>query len=413
MSQSLKVKKRVFNEKYLPYLNCQTPVQIFYGGSSSGKSFFSAQRTVIDMCNTTRNFIVVRKVAATIKSSYFTEIKKAIEFFNLNDCFKINETTMEITGPNGNKIYFRGLDSVEKIKSIAAPVGVLTDLIVEEATEICENDYNQLCLRFRGKSNYVKRKTLIFNPIYKTHWICKRFFNGQNTKFLHNDDILITHSTYKDNLRFLAPDDIKTIESMEEISPYHFQVYALGEWGILGNLIFTKYRTDKLTINSIGSSLRAGLDFGFTNDPTACVLASIDMNKKEIYVFRESYKRGLTNEDIANEIKPYVNKLPVWCDCAEPKSIAELKQFGINACVPYGGKDSLLFSIQWLQKYTIIIDESCVNLKNELDTYQWQKDKDGNSVNQPIDINNHAIDALRYAFCNERKIVTAGRANIY
>jgi phage terminase large subunit len=131
MPQSLKIKRRVFNDRYLPYLNCQTPIQIFYGGSSSGKSFFSAQRTVIDMCNTTRNFLVVRKVFATLKTSYFTEIKKTISFFNLDNCFKINETTMEITGPNGNKIYFRGLDCVEKIKSITCPVGVLTDLIVE------------------------------------------------------------------------------------------------------------------------------------------------------------------------------------------------------------------------------------------------------------------------------------------
>lgn len=410
MSYRISIKKRIFNKKYRKYINCQIPLQIYYGGSSSGKSVFSAQRTVIDLLTTERNFLVVRKVSGTIRDSYFTEIKKALKKFKAEHLCNIRETDFKITGPKGNNIYFRGLDNVEKIKSIAVEVGSITDLIIEEATEISENDFNQLQLRMRGKSEYIKRTTLLFNPIYRTHWICKRFFNSQNIKFYQDDKKLILHSTYLDN-EHLANDDIERINSMKEASPYHYMVYALGEWGVLGDLIFTKYRIEKLT-EEYTDSLRCGLDFGFTNDPAAIVRTAMSKPKKEIYIYKELYQRGLTNQDIAREGSQITQRLYVWCDCAEPKSIAELQQLGMRAkgASKTLGGDSLLYSIQWLQNYTIVIDESCINTVNEISTYQWKKDKDGNSLNQPVDVNNHTIDALRYAYSNDRVSVSAGNS---
>lgn len=396
------IKGRVFNKVYRPYLNCQIPTQIFYGGSSSGKSTFVAARTILDMCNTDRNFIVVRKVGKTLKRSFFTECKKAIAKFKLKDRFRVNNSDLEITGPNGTKIYFCGLDDVEKVKSITAEKGVITDIIIEEATETAENDYEQLELRMRGKSKYVKRMTLLFNPIYRTHWICKRFFHGQNIKYREDSEILILHTTYKDN-KFLAPDDIARIEKKKEVSPYHYMVYALGEWGILGDLIFTKWRTEDFTKFQVNADdSRGGLDFGFTNDPTAIIKTAINRAKKEIYIFSELYERGLTNPDIARMGKPIVGSLPTFCDSAEPKSIKELRENGMNAYPADKGKDSLLHSIQWLQGFTLIVDVGCINTQNELSMYQWQKDKDGNSINQPVGINDHIIAALRYAYSKDR-----------
>lgn len=400
---SVKATARVFNAKYRELIYNETPVQIIYGGSSSGKSnFVFGQRTVIDMCNTERNFIIARKVAKTLRGSVYNEVKKGLNRFGVAKYFDINKSDMTIIGPNGNMIAFVGLDDVEKVKSVTPPRGVFTDVIVEEATEISENDYNQLCLRLRGLAPHTKRKTLLFNPIYRTHWICKRFFNGQNIKSSTSKDLLIRHSTYKDNC-FLAPEDIATIEGMKNISPYHYMVYALGEWGVLGDLIFNNWKVEDLSsIRKELENIRNGLDFGFTNDPTAILATRYKREEKKIYILDEIYQRGLTNPDIARLGKPICGRYPVWCDSAEPKSIAELKQHGLNAYGADKGKDSLLYGIQHLQQHEIIIDQSCIDTINEISTYQWQKDKDGNSINQPIGINDHTIAALRYAYSRDR-----------
>lgn len=399
----LSIKKRVFNDKFYPYLDCQTPEQHYFGGGGSGKSVFVADRTVLDLCRTKRNFLVIRKVADTLRTSFFAEIKKSKSKFKLDGYINIRETDMEITGPNGSKILFRGLDNAEKIKSITVPEGIITDIIIEEATELSENDYNMIMTRLRGKCKYVKRVTLLYNTIYRTHWICKRFFNGQNIKHCHNEKILLLHSTYKDN-KFLEQQDRDRLESFKEISPYHYMVYALGEWGVLGDLIFTNWSTRDLTKETINTDdVRGGGDFGFTNDPTAVIRTAISRSKKEIYIFKEIYKRGLTNPDIVRESLPIIGDCPSYWDSAEPKSIAELKQNGLNAYGAEKGKDSLLYSIQWLQQYKIIIDESCVNAQNEMSMYQWQKDKkSGETINQPVGVNDHIIAALRYAYSKDR-----------
>lgn len=399
----LHIDARVINRKYHQLVNCDIPTQIVYGGASSGKSsFIFGQRTVLDMCQTERNFLIARKVAKTIRGSVFNEVEKGINRFQLSQYFDINRSNMTITGPNGSMIAFVGLDDVEKVKSITPPRGIFTDLIVEEATEISENDYNQLTLRLRGLSQYTKRKVMLFNPIYRTHWICKRFFNGQNTKSFRDEKLLILHSTYKDN-NFLSPEDVDVIEGMKQISPYHYMVYALGEWGVLGDLIFSDWRVEDLAgkLNQY-EEVRNGLDFGFTNDPTAIVKTRLYRPKKEIYVFDELYERGLTNPDIARLGRPILGNETVWCDSAEPKSIAELRQGGLNARGADKGKDSLLYGIQYLQGFSFVIDKNCQNFINEVSTYQWLKDKDGNSINQPIGINDHLMAALRYAYSRDR-----------
>lgn len=399
------IKARVFNPIYRPYLDCQIPTQIYYGGSSSGKSVFIAQRTVLDMCKTDRNFLVVRKVAKSIRSSFFAEIRKAISFFKLDSEFTINKTDMEITGPRGTTIYFRGLDDVEKIKSITVVKGVVTDTIIEEATETAEADYNQLQLRMRGKTKYVKRTTLIFNPIYRIHWICKRFFNGQNTKFSQTADLLLLHSTYKNN-KFLALDDMARIESMELASPYHYMVYGLGNWGVLGDLIYTRWEIKDLSKETNGFDLwRYGLDFGFTNDPTALVSTAYSKKDKTIYVFDEIYQRGLQNPDLARLAKPICKDGVVLCDSEAPKDIAELRCIdggrSLNAYGVEKPKGAKLHTIQWLQQHKIVIDPKCINFINEISVYQWKKNKQGDSINEAIEVNDHLMDAFRYAYSKD------------
>ena len=149
--------------------------QIYFGGSSSGKSFAIAQRAVVDVLNG-RNYLVVRKTGASITKTVFNEIREKIYQLKLHKFFKINISAFTITCTlNDAQFMFSGLDDVEKVKSIKPRKGVITDIWVEEATEISENDYRQLTKRLRGLSNFPKRIIMSFNPILKTHWIYKEF----------------------------------------------------------------------------------------------------------------------------------------------------------------------------------------------------------------------------------------------
>ena len=386
-----------FNPAYLPYVTeCQKRTQIFFGGASSGKSFFIAQRVVLDTL-AGRNTLVLRNVARTIRGSCWNEVVKAINRMGLQDWFKVSKTDLLITAiNNGSQILFAGLDDVEKIKSITPAKGVLTDIWVEEATEADRDDYKQLEKRLRGASEHPKRITLSFNPVYKEHWIYKEFFGGWNegdTQY-QDDNLSILKTTYKDNT-FLTAADVAALEN--ETDDYYHNVYTLGNWGVLGDMIFKNWRVQDLTaMKATADKLMFGLDFGFSSDPCAAVKVFWYKPKKTIYILDELYERGLTNDALAKELKPFAGRHYITCDSAEPKSIAELCRLGINALGAKKGKDSVMHGIQWLQGCEIVVDTQCQNMKNELQTYQWKKDKDGNSMRVPEDKNNHLIDALRY-----------------
>ncbi len=146
------------------------------------------------------------------------------------------------------------------------------------------------------------------------------------------------------------------------------------------------------------TNYRHGGDFGFSSDPAAIVVTHYDKPRKTIYIYDELYERGLTNDLLADETKKMIGTDHIVWDSAEPKSIAELMKYGVTSRGADKGKDSVLHGIQWLQQQAIVIDKSCINARNEFMQYQWKEDKDGNAIRQPVDKNNHIIDALRYAY---------------
>ena len=400
MNVNIQISKKVFNEVYIPYLESVIRTQIFFGGSSAGKSVFLAQRCVIDLLENNRNYLVIRNTANTLRTSVFNEIRKVILEFSLEKLFKINKTEMTITCVTGYQILFRGLDDAEKLKSIIPEKGVITDILIEEATETKRDDVKQLYKRLRGKSKVLKRLTMAFNPIIRTHWIFKEYFkNWVEGEFEYHDDRLsILKTTYKDN-RFLEQDDIDELENEQD--PYYKEVYTLGNWGILGDLIFTNWKIEDLTqIKNTFGTYYNGLDFGFSNDPSAARRQAI--KGKKLYILQELlYERELTNDVIASKLKPAIGKEYIRCDSSEPKSIAELRGYDINALAAKKGPGSVNFGIQYLKQFKIIIDRKCQNAINEIQLYQWKKDKDGNVINVPVDKNNHFMDQIRYAL-NDR-----------
>jgi phage terminase large subunit len=243
-----------------------------------------------------------------------------------------------------------------------------------------------------------------FNPIMKDSWIYNEFFLDvwEEGKKRHKDEtLLILKTTYKDN-RFLTNQDIKTLE--DETDKYYYEVYTLGNWGVLGAVIFKNWRIEDLSwIRKIADNHRNGLDFGYAEDPAALAHTHYNRKKKEIYVLDELYMTDLTNDVLAMEVKKIIGNQIVVCDSAEPKSIRELKQQGVFSIGAKKGKDSVNHGIQWLKQQTIIVDITCQNMKNELMKYKWKEDKNGNVLPVPGDKDNHLIDALRYAYEDEAR----------
>jgi len=388
--------EKLFNPVYLPYLNDTIRTQIFFGGSSSGKSVFLSQRCVKDVLDGNRNYLIVRNTGRTIRASVFNEINKVIDEWELRDRFNINKTDMTFTCANDCQILCTGLDDVQKTKSITPKKGVITDIWIEEATEARFDDYKQLTKRLRGKARVPKRITLSFNPIMLTHWIFKEFFKSfhdTDTKY-KDTELSILKTTYKDN-QFLEPEDAHYLES--EKNEYYYNVYTLGAWGVLGNIIFDNWRVEDLTdIRNTFSTYYNGLDFGYTNDPTAFARCSIK-DKRRLYITDEIYKYGMSYNDMETDIKPIIGNEILRCDPSEPRSIQELRNRSLNAISARGGPGSVNYGIQFLKEFEIIIDREAQNAINEFQVYQWEQNKDGETMNVPVDKNNHFIDALRYS----------------
>ena len=392
------------NDAYLPYLDCTSRTQIYYGGSASGKSVFLAQRAILDLVGGWRNYLVCRQVSRTIRGSVAMELQKAIIASDLSEYFSINKTDGTITCTTGKQIIFAGLDDVEKLKSITPQNGAITDIWIEEATETNKDSVKQLLKRQRGGDDSVpKRLTLSFNPVLKSHWIYQEYFAGigwaDEQKEYKSDGLTIAKTIYKDN-RYLTPDDVRDLE--RETDSYYYQVYTLGNWGVLGDVIFTNWRVEDLSeMTAQFTNRRHGLDFGFSSDPAAVVNTHYDTSRKTIYIYKELYETGLTNDILAGRVREMITDERIVADSSEPKSIAELNNHSVYAAGAVKGKDSVNFGIDWLKQQTIIVDKSCINMQNELSQYHWKKDAGGNSLKIPVDKNNHLIDALRYAYEEE------------
>ena len=281
------------------------------------------------------------------------------------------------------------------------------DLLVtqsEEAYQITNEDaFNKLDLSIRGKlpEHLWKQITFTFNPWNERHWLKARFFD------IEDEDILALTTTYKVN-EFLGKDDIKIFEKMKKNNPKRYAVEGEANWGIAEGLIFENWEEKEFDYKEIskrkGVVSRFGLDFGYTNDPSAFIAYLEDEENKEIYIFDEFYKQGMLNNDIANQIK-YMGytKEEIIADHAENKSIEEIRWLGIRRIKPcVKGADSILHGIQLLQQYKIYVLPKCVNTITELSSYIWDT-KDSKVLNKPVDAFNHLIDSMRYAIYKQPK----------
>ncbi len=406
-SVSINIDPSVFNDVFYPYLDCYSRTQIIYGGSSSGKSHFVAERLVLDLMGEGRNYLVCRRVGKTIKTSVFAQVKRIISEWGVGKYFKISNTDFIITCLNGYQAVFIGLDDTEKMKSITPAKGAWTDIWVEEATELETIDsLKQLYKRQRGGDpNVRKRVILTFNPILRQHWIYNQYFKPvgwRDNQTEYKDDRIAILKTWYIHNRFLTPEDISDLEN--ETDRYYYEVYTLGNWGILGHIVFKNWRVENLShMRNQFLNIHNGLDFGFSNDPAGGVMTHYDDKHKTIYWFDEVYEIGMTNDILAGILKKKIGRELIVCDSAEPKSIAELRREGVNASPAFKGRDSVEFGIQWLQQQTIVVDEKCINGQNELAVCHYEENREGIVSRVPAKKGIHLIDGLRYAYEKESR----------
>ena len=377
--------------------------RVVKGGRGSKKSKSTALDYIYKMLKYPwANLLVVRRFSNTNKQSTYTDLKWAANRMKVSHLFKFNESLPEITvKETGQKILFRGLDDPLKITSITVDNGLLAWLWLEEAYQVENKDkFDTLVESIRGSvddKNFFKQITVTFNPWSERHWLKSAFFD-EETRF---NDVFADTTTYRDN-EWLDQQDIDRYEDLWRTNPRRAAVVANGDWGVAEGLVFENYTIRDFdimaTIKRVGETT-AGLDFGFTHDPTTFPRLAVDLDNKELWIYAEHYEYAMTTDDIYNMIVDTgMKNALITADSAEQRLIAELKAKGISRITPsVKGAGSINAGIDFMKQFKIYIHPSCVKTIEEFDTYIYKQDKDGKWLNEPIDANNHIIDAVRYS----------------
>nr|DAY19564.1 MAG TPA: terminase large subunit [Caudoviricetes sp.] len=374
--------------------------KVVKGSRASKKSSTQSLRVIYEIVsNPVINWLVVRKTERTLRDSCFAQLKWAMRRLHVEKYFRCSVSPLEITYiPTGQKILFRGLDDPLKVTSITVDSGCLCRLWIEEAYEITkEDDFNRLDESIRGQlpEGMYHQVVLTFNPWSDRHWLKKRFFDTPNP------NVLAMTTNYRCN-EFLSQSDLALFEDMKK-NPRRYAVAGEGDWGVVDGLVYENWKeqvfdTSEITRRATVKSA-FGLDFGYTNDPSAFICLLVDETAREIYVFDEMYQKGMSNDDIGEELlRRGYSKERIRADSAEPKSIAYLrKKYLRRIRAAKKGPDSIMAGVTLIQDYTIIIHPSCVNFITEISNYTWATDKFDNKINKPVDDFNHLMDAMRYA----------------
>ena len=390
--------------------------RVVKGGRGSKKSKSTALDYIYKMLKYPwANLLVVRRFSNTNKQSTYTDLKWAANRLKVSHLFKFNESLPEITvKATGQKILFRGLDDPLKITSITVDNGLLAWLWLEEAYQVENKDkFDTLVESIRGSvddKDFFKQITVTFNPWSERHWLKSAFFD-EETRF---NDVFADTTTYRDN-EWLDQQDIDRYEDLWRTNPRRAAVVANGDWGVAEGLVFENYTIKDFdimaTIKRVGETT-AGLDFGFTHDATTFPRLAVDLDNKELWIYAEHYEHAMTTDDIYNMIVDAdMKNALITADSAEQRLIAELRAKGISRITPsVKGAGSINAGIDFMKQFKIYIHPSCVKTIEEFDTYIYKQDKDGRWLNEPVDANNHIIDAIRYAL--ERYHIKKAKQNV-
>ena len=352
------------------------------------------------------NLLVIRRVFNTLRNSCRADLIWAINRLKVNHLWRVPKEEHTLTYlPTGQQILFAGLDDPLKLTSITVAQGYLNFVWIEEAFQIEKQEmFETLEESIRGilPPHLFHQITLSFNPWSEDHWLRKRFYNDTYDRE-YTDDLIYAITTDYTMNEFLDEVTLKRFEKMKIKRPNRFRVAGLGEWGIAEGLVYNNWEIldfDAIELLKKDFSLETafGLDFGFTNDPSAFIAVIVDLRNKRLFIFDEFYKKRLLNNEIAEEIKIRgYSKDEITADCAEAKSIEEIRRHGISRIKQSSkGKGSVNQGIQYIQQFDIYVHPKCTNTIMEFKNYVWEE-KNGITLNKAADNYNHLMDALRYA----------------
>jgi phage terminase large subunit len=359
-------------------INSKKRITVEQGGSRSGKTYNILVWVIFYYCsqNEGHTVTICRKTFPSLRASVMRDFLEILQRYEIYEEKYHNKTNNEYA-LNGNLVEFISLDQPQKIRGRKRNL-----LYINEANELYFEDWQQLIMRTTGKV------VIDYNPSDAFHWIYDKVIPREDCEFFK--------TTYKDN-PFLEPELVKEIERLQGTDDDYWRIYGLGERGSSRATIFQF----GVVAEPYGEPLSIGLDFGFTNDPTA--LVKVYKRGNELIFDELLYHTNLTNQDIAQKFEELeLNRLDViYADSAEPKSIEELHRMRWNVKPTVKGADSIMAGIDMLKRYELKVTAKSLNLIKEFQNYKWIEDKNGNLLNKPVDNYNHAIDAIRYAVYNK------------
>lgn len=379
---------------------------VMKGSAGSGKSVDTAQNYILRlMQDKGRNLLCVRKSDVTNRDSTFAELQAALfRMFgdNYERYWHINSSNMILENKiNRNQIIFRGVNDDkqrEKLKSITFKRGKLTDVWIEEATELTQNDFEIIDDRLRGDlppgQFYQIRMT--FNPVSANHWIKHTFFDRAD------QDVLTHHSTYLDN-RFIDEAYYRRMQRRKEVDPEGYRVYGLGEWGEVAGLILTNYIVEEFDRSPERFDYMVNAqDFGFNH---ANCIGEVGFKDGDLYLCRELYLYEHDTDEIIQKAEGMFNKkLTMYCDSAEPDRIKMWRKAGYNAVPVKKEQGSVHAQIDYLKQHRIHIYPTCENTRKEIEQWKWRKDEKTNTyLDEPVPFFDDAMAMLRYSIEQERK----------
>ena len=341
------------------------------GGTRSGKTYAILQYLIVKALQEPQNITVVRRTVPSLKRSVIKDYKEIMQSLGIWSSEAYNISDRVYTFANGSLISFVNTDDAEKLRGVKSDI-----LFIDEASEQHEESYFQLSIRTTGEI------ILAFNPTVSPYHFLRSM-----------DDVEIFNTTYKDN-PYLPQQMVKEIEALEIKNPKYWKIYGLGEYAANDKAVFQNFQI--LQEMPVHDLVGFGLDFGFSQDPTA--LVAVHRHHDMLYIRELMYDRGLTTQDIVNRLKSLnIGRTDeIWADSAEPRLIEEIYRSGFNIKPVKKGPDSINFGISVLQNFALNVDSKSTHLIDELYSYEYRTDKNGIVLDKPQDFNNHLIDALRY-----------------
>ena len=372
----------VFHKAY----KSDTRITCLQGGTRSSKTYSLCQLFIVKALNETgKVFTICRKTLPALKGTAYRDVLELLKELGLYSEENHNKSELSYVLGNNNLLEFISIDQSQKIR------GRKRDYLwLNEANEFNYEDYQQLILRTTDKVY------LDYNPSDPYSWIYD--------KVITRDDCTFIKSTYKAN-PFLDKDTIAEIERLKDIDPDYWRVYGMGEIGSIQTMIFRNFQ---LVDEVQGRLIGYGLDFGFTNSPTA--LVAVYQSDDNLYIKEMLYEKRLTNTDLANKMKEFRidRQSEIIGDSAEPKSIEEIYRQGFNIKPAKKGA-GIHLGIDIMRRYKLHITKDSLNAIKEFRGYKWATDKNGDVLNVPVKVNDHLIDATRYLCLNKLSINHSGK----